>query len=73
METHESVNVALHQGLAGELGQCLPVGDRFEEAVVLLGGQARHRIEHVRIVRRALLQRPVLHRGRDGIDRKSVV
>ena len=39
-----------------------PSGD--EEAVVLLGGEAGERIEDVRVVGRALLDRPVLHRRR---------
>ena len=61
------VRFALNQRLTRELGQCLAVGDRFQEAVVLLGGQSRHRIEDVRIVRGALRQRPVLHRRGDRV------
>ena len=61
------VGLALDQGLAGELGQRLAVGDRLEEAVVLLGGQPRHRVEDVRVVGGALRQRPVLHRRGDRV------
>ena len=42
-----------------------PVG--LQEAVVLLGGQAGHRLEQVREVRGALFHRPVLHGGGDGV------
>ncbi len=42
-----------------------PVGR--QEAVVLLGGQAGHRLEQVREVRGALFDRPVLHGGGDGV------
>ena len=38
------------------------VADRAEEGVVLLGGRAGQRLEPVRVVGRALLERPVLHR-----------
>jgi hypothetical protein len=48
---------------------CLPVNSAIapplpsglEEAVVLLGGEAGEGIEHVRVVRGAFLDRPVLH------------
>ena len=40
---------------------------RGVEAVVLLGGQAGQRLEHVGVVGRALLERPLLHRQRDGV------
>ena len=42
-----------------------PVGR--EEAVVLLGGQAGHRLEQVREVGGALLDGPVLHGAGDGV------
>ena len=45
-----------------------PTGDgRAEERVVLLGGQAGQRLEDVRVVGRALLERPLLHRERDRV------
>ena len=66
------VRLALDQGLARELGQRLTVGHRLEEAVVLLGGQPGHRVEDVRVVGGALLQGPVLHRGRDGVGDRRV-
>ena len=62
-----AVRLALDQGLARELGERGAVADRIEEAVVLLGGQARHRVEDVCVVGRALRQRPVLHRRGDGV------
>ena len=45
----------------------LAVAGRGEEAVVLLGGQAGHRLEQVGVVGRALLDGPVLHGGGDGV------
>ena len=61
------VRLALDQGLARERRERRAVADRVEEAVVLLGGQAGQRVEDVRVVGRALLHRPVLHRRRDGV------
>ena len=66
------VRLALDQGLAGELGERGAVAGRLEEAVVLLGGQAGQRVEDVRVVRRALLHRPVLHGRRDGVGDQRV-
>ena len=66
------VRLALDQGLACELGQRLPVADRLEEAVVLLGGQPGHRVEDVRVVGRTLRQRPVLHRRGDRVGHGRV-
>ena len=66
------VRLALGQGLAGELGQRQPAAAGLEEAVVLLRGQAGQRIEDVRVVRRALLHRPVLHRRGDGVGHHRV-
>ena len=34
---------------------------------MLLGGDAGHRLEHVRVVRRAVFHGPVLHGGGDGV------
>jgi hypothetical protein len=66
------VGLTLDQGLAGELGQRLPVGDGLQEAIVLLGGQARHRVEDVGVVGGALLQRPVLHGGCNRVRDRGV-
>ena len=66
------VGFALDQGLARELGERLAVADRLEEAVVLLGGQAGHRIEDVRVVRGPLRQRPVLHRRGDRVGDRRI-
>ena len=53
--------------LAGELGDRAALAVGREEAVVLLGGEAGERVEDVRVVRRALLDRPVLHRRGDDV------
>ncbi len=66
------VRLALDQGLAGERRERRTVADRVEEAVVLLGGEAGQRVEDVRVVGRALLQRPVLHRRGDGVGDQRV-
>ena len=66
------VGFTLDQRLAREFGQRLPVGHRLEEAVVLLGGQPGHGIEDVGVVRRTLLQRPVLHRDGDRVGDRGV-
>ena len=42
-----------------------------QERVVLLGGQAGHRLEPVRVVRRAVLHGPLLHRGGDDVGDRS--
>ncbi len=39
----------------------MPIVDGVYEAVVLLGGDARERLEPVRVMRGALLDRPFLH------------
>ena len=66
------VRLAADQFLAAELGDRLAVAGRGEEAVVLLGGQAGHRLEEVREVGRALLDGPVLHGRGDRVgDRGS--
>ena len=66
------IRLALDQGLSGEFGQRLTVGDRLQEAVVLLGGEAGHRIEDVGIVGGTPRQRPVLHRRGDGVGHGRV-
>ena len=47
-----------------------PVGR--QKRVVLLGGDAGQRLEPVRVVRRAVLDRPVLHRRRDRVGHRRV-
>ena len=66
------VRLSLDEGFAGELGQRLAVGNRLQEAVVLLGGQAGHRVEDVGVVGGALFQCPVLHRGRHRVGDRRV-
>ena len=62
------VRLALHQVLAGELGDRLAVAGRRQERVVLLGRGAGHRHEPVRVVGRPVGQRPLLHAVGDGVD-----
>ena len=61
------VGLALDERLAGELDErpALPIGR--EEAVMLLGREARQRVEDVRVMRGALLDGPVLHGRRDDV------
>ena len=47
-----------------------PVGE--QKRVVLFGGDAGQRLEPVRVVRRAVLDRPLLHRGRDRVGHRDV-
>ena len=56
-----SIRLAADKLLAGKLHDHLTAAARRDEAVMLLGGDAGHRLEPVREVRRALLDRPVLH------------
>ena len=72
------VRLALDELLAREGHEDRAVVDGREEAVVLLGRDARERLEPVREVRGALLERPLLHRVRDlvgdvKIERLAVV
>ncbi len=46
------------------------VAGRVVERVVLLGGEAGQRLEPVRVVRGALLHRPLLHGRRDGVGER---
>ena len=55
------VRLAADQLLAAELTQHLAVFRRADEGIVLFGGHAGHGLEPVRIMGRALFQRPVLH------------
>jgi hypothetical protein len=61
------VRLALDQLLAVNSPPRAALAVGLQEAVVLLGRQAGQRIEDVRVVRRALLDRPVLHRHRHGV------
>ena len=56
------VRLALDELLAGELHDDRAVGAGRDERVVLLGGDAGHRLEPVGEVGHALFNRPVLHR-----------
>ncbi len=56
------VGLAPDEFLAGKLGDGGPGVGRGQERVVLLGGQAGHRLEPVRVVGGATLHRPLLHR-----------
>ncbi len=71
------VRLALNELLARELGDGAAALVRRDERVVLLGGGAGERLEPVRVVARALGERPLLHRERDrvgdvGGDRRAV-
>ena len=50
----------------------VPSAGRREKRVVLLGGDAGQRLEPVRVVRRAVLDRPVLQRRRDRVSGRDV-
>ncbi len=66
------VRLALDQLAAGELGDRRAVSDWGVEGVVLLRGGARQRLKPVRVVGRALLQCPLLHRLRHRIGQRGV-
>ncbi len=66
------VGLALDELLARELGDRVAVAGRPVEGVVLLGGHPGQRLEPVREVRRALLERPPLHRLRDRVGQRGV-
>jgi hypothetical protein len=61
------VGLTLDELLAGEFGDRAAVAVGGEEAVVLLGGDAGHGLEKVRVVGGAFLEGPVLHGAGDGI------
>ena len=65
------VRLALDQFLAAELGDRLARPGRLQEAVVLLGRRPGQRLEDVRVVGRAALDRPVLHGAGDGLGHGS--
>ncbi len=66
------IGLALDQRLASELRDRAAVAVGGEERVVLLRGEAGERIEDVGVVRRALLDRPVLHRRRDDVGDRGI-
>ena len=61
------VRLAADQLLAGKLHGDPAAADGADKAVVLLGRHAVERLEPVRIMRRAMLERPLLHAARDLI------
>ena len=61
------IGLALDEFLAGELRDGVAVAGGRQEAVVLLGSQAGHRLEKMRVVRGALLERPILHGAGDRV------
>jgi hypothetical protein len=66
------VRLAFDELPAAELGDGPPLGAGREKRVVLLGRDAGHRLEPVRVVRRAMLDGPVLQRGGDDVGRRRV-
>ncbi len=66
------VRLALDELLAGELGDRRAVTRGAVEGVVLLRRHAGQRLEPVRVVRGAALQRPALHRLRDRVGQGRV-
>ncbi len=66
------VRLALDQFLAAELRDRRALGGRREKRIVLLGGDAGHRLEPVRVVRRAVLDGPVLQRGGHRVGGRDV-
>ena len=71
------VRFALDQLLAGELHHHMTVVGRRDERVVLLGGDAGHRLEPVRVMGCTLTDRPVLHcrcnnSSNIGVDRGAL-
>ena len=61
------VRLALNQLLAGEGHDGVPVAFRVEKGVVLFGGDAREGLEPVRVVGRAVFDRPLLHGVRHDV------
>ncbi len=66
------VGLALDQLLAAELGDGAAVAGRVQERIVLFRGDAGERLEPVRVVRRAVLDRPVLQRARDDVGDRRI-
>ena len=67
-----SVRLALDKLLARELHDNGAVAHRGDEAVVLLSGDARHRLEPVGVVGRALFDCPVLHGACNNVRNRAV-
>jgi len=65
------IGLALDQFLAAEYRKRARTFGR-EEAVVFLGSDAGHRLEEVRVVRRAVFQSPVAHGGGHGIGNGGI-
>ena len=66
------VGLALDQFLAAELRDRAAFRRRRDERIVLLGGDAGERLEPVRVVGRAVFDRPVFHRGGDDVGDRRV-
>ena len=66
------IGLALDQFLAAELCDGGAVAGRRQERVVLFGRDAGQRLEPVRVVRRVVLDRPLLQRRRHRIGRGRV-
>ena len=66
------VRLTLNELLAGEFHNHAAVRRGGDEAVVLFGGDAGQRLEPMGEVRRAVLHRPILHRGGHGISDVAV-
>ena len=66
------IGLALDELLAAEAHERTTVGNRIDETVVFLGGDAGERLEPMRVVRRALLDGPFLHRMRHDVGNFDV-
>ena len=66
------VGFALDQFLATELGDGAAVSGWRQERVVLFRGDAGERLEPVRVMSGAVLDRPVLHRGGNDVGRRGI-
>ncbi len=66
------IRLPLDQLLTGEVGDRAAVARGLEEGVVLLGGRAGQRLEHVGVVGGTVLQRPFLHRLGDRVGQARV-
>ncbi len=66
------IGLALHQLGAGEVEHHAAVAVGCGQRVVLLGGQAGEGLKPVRVVGRAVLDRPVLHGGRHDVGDRRV-
>ena len=62
-----TVGLALGERLPGKQRDGGTVAVGLQEGVVLLSGEAGKRVEHVGIVRGAIVDGPVAHRGGDGV------